>query len=172
VIADLEHHINAMLAQIKVSPSLDPRPLRQYLRRNVHRIAAMVIQDDELGRAASKQPFASGTHIGLQPGPPRRPVLRQTTPNLTHTPQLRRALHIDAYSDKHAPRLLNPRLGQCSGMTPEAGASLCEGWAERNQLLDFAEGAAVELKLSRAGVLSHVRAVRATHERRGGARLV
>lgn len=109
MVAELEHRIGAVLPEVEVPPRLEPRPVRQRLRRDVDRIPAVVVKHDELRRTANEEALACGGDVRLEPWLPSLPVLRQATKDLAHAAKLRRALHVDADGDEHRPTLTHIR---------------------------------------------------------------
>ena len=102
VVAHLEHCVDTVLTKVVDVPRLEVRAGRQRSRCHVHGIPAVVVEDNKLGRAAGEQPLTRGSDVGFQPRLSRLPVLRQTPEDLTHAPELRRALHVHADRNEHS----------------------------------------------------------------------
>ncbi len=102
VVAHLEQCVDTALTKVVDVPRLEVRAGRQRSRCHVHGIPAVVVEDNKLGRAAGEQPLTRGSDVGFQPRLSRLPVLRQTPEDLTHAPELRRALHVHADRNEHS----------------------------------------------------------------------
>ena len=101
VVADVEHRVHPVRAEIECVPRLEPGAGRQRLRRHVDPVAAVIVEHDELVGAAGQEPLARRGDVRLEPWPSRRPVLGEAGEDLAHAAELRGAFHVHADCNDH-----------------------------------------------------------------------